>query len=109
MSHAVFTVSVSGLDNEGLHDALAAQFVIQKENARRLKADEPLLPFEPFDALKASYVSFLSSIVQQAHESYIAEQAIQQAQDDELSLRWLEASESERSAALTSLPEATEH
>ena len=109
MSHAVFTVSVSGLDSEGLHDALAAQFVVQKENARRAKVGLPLLPLEPFDALKASYVLFLSSVVQQAHESYIGEQATEQAKADHLSKRWLEASDAERAAALTALPAATEH
>lgn len=109
MSHAVFSVSVSGLDSQGLHDALAAQFVVQKENARRSKVGLPLLPVEPFDALKASYLSFLSSIVQEAHGNYIAEQAVEQAKSDDLSLRWLGASEAERSAALTSLPEVTEH
>ena len=108
MSHALFTVSVAGLE-EGSHDELAAKFVVEKENGLRAKANSPLLPVETFDDLKASYVLFLESLVQQVHESYISEQATEQAKVDLLLVRWLQASEAERNAALTALPEATEH
>ena len=108
MSHAVFSVSVVELE-EGTHGALAAKFVVEKENVRRSKVGLPLLPVEPWAILKASYLSFLSDVIQQAHENYIKDQAVEQAKADQLSLRWLEAGEAERTAALTALPEATEH
>lgn len=108
MSHALFTVSVAGLE-EGGHDEVAAKFVVEKENSRRAKADRPLLPVGTFVERKVSYVSLLSSLVQQAHENYIAEQATEQAKADNFASRWLEASDAEREAALAALPAATEN
>ena len=108
MSHVTFTVSVAGIE-EGGHDELAARFILEKENSKRAKADRPLLPVGTFIERKVSYISFLSGLVQQAHKNYIAEQATEQAKAENFILRWLQANDGERSAALAALPAVTEH
>lgn len=107
MPHASFTITVVDLD-EGSHGELAAKFIVDNENEKRLAADPPLpvLPVTPWADLKASYLTVLTATIQSAHLNYIKQQADKQAADDELDVRWLEGGESERAAALSSLPPA---
>ena len=109
MSHAIFTVTVVDLD-EGTHGALAAKFIVDKENEKRASQEPPVdpLPVTPWADLKASYLTVLTATIQSAHENYIKQQADQQAADDELNTRWLEGGEAERAAALAQLPVAPE-
>ena len=110
MAHAIFTITVVDLD-EGSHGALAAQFIVDNENEKRLAADPPLpvLPVTPWADLKASYLTVLTATIQSAHVNYIKQQADKQAADDELDSRWLEGGEAERSAALAALPDVPVH
>ena len=98
MSHALFTVSVVDLD-EGSHGELAAKFIVDSENEKRAA----------FAELVPSYLAILEATLDRAHVNYIIQQATQQSATDQLDARWLQASEAERNAALTALPEATEH
>ena len=110
MSHALFTVSVVDLD-EGSHGELAAKFIVDSENEKRAAQDPPVdpLPVTPFAELVPSYLAILEATLDRAHVNYIIQQATQQSATDQLDARWLQASEAERNAALTALPEATEH
>lgn len=110
MSHADFTVTVVDLD-EGTHGALAAKFIVDKENEKRAFNEPPSdpLPVTPWADLKASYLTVLTATIQSAHENYIVQQANDQARTDELDSRWLEGGEAERTAALAALPPAPEH
>jgi len=109
MSHAIFTVTVVDLE-EGTHGALAAKFIVDKENEKRLAAEPPelQLPTVPWANLESSYLQVLTATIQSAHENYIKQQADQQASEDELNTRWLEGGEAERAAALAQLPEIPE-
>jgi len=109
MSHATFTVTVIDLD-EGTHSALAAKFIVDNENEKRAAQDPPVDPLlvTPWADLKASYLTVLTSTIQHAHENYIKQQADKQANEDQLSLRWLEGGEAERTAALAQLPAVPE-
>lgn len=107
MSHSIFTVTVVDLD-EGTHGALAAKFIVDKENEKRA-SQEPAadpLPVTPWADLKASYLTVLTATIQSAHENYIVQQANEQAATDELSERWMVGGEAERAAALAALPPA---
>jgi len=105
MSHAIFTVTVVDLE-EGTHGALAAKFIVDKENEKRHAAEPPelQLPTVPWANLESSYLQVLTSTIQSAHENYIKQQADQQASQDELNARWLEGGEAERAAAIAALP-----
>ena len=105
MSHSTFTVTVVDL-NEGTHGALAAKFIVDKENEKRAAQEPPVdpLPVEPWADLKASYLTVLTATIQSAHENYIKQQADKQAADDELTERWMVGGEADRAAALAALP-----
>ncbi len=105
MSHAEFTVTVVDLDPD-THGELAAKFIVDTENEKRASMDPPeeLLPVSPWEALKASYLSVLSSTINSAHLNYIQQQSTKQAADDQLNERWMVGGESERTAALAALP-----
>ena len=110
MSHAVFAVTVTELE-DGTHGALAAKFIVDTENEKRLAMEVPLpeLPVTPWADLKASYLTVLTATLQSAHDSYIKQQGEAQAAEDELNVRWLEGGEAERTAALAALPDAPAH
>ena len=109
MSHAAFSVSDGGTIEAGSHDELAARFIVDQYNAGLdPEGGETPLPVTPFASLVASYLSVLSATITSANLSYVKQQADAQATADELSGRWVEGSESERSAAIAALPEVPE-
>ena len=109
MAHAVFTVNDGGTIEAGSHDELAARFIVDQYNAGLdPEGGETPLPVTPFASLVASYLSVLSATITSSNISYVKQQADAQATADELSGRWVEGSEAERSAAIDALPEVPE-